>query len=193
MTRLLLIRHGVTDWNAEKKLQGHANIELNDMGRKLLARRKIPAIYSNFQVLSSPLKRAVETARILTGKQPAIIPDLIEMDWGDWEGKTIAQLRSHSPDIMAENEAKGLDMCPPAGESPRDVQRRLLPWLQSLDQDTLAVTHKGVIRAIKSLAYGWDMKAKSKIRFDWTAAHLFDVNAHGQIMPVEVNISLEEE
>src|SRR3546814_19659201 len=61
---------------------------------------------------------------------------------------------------MAAAEALGLDLRPPGGESPRQVQDRLKPWLaerSSCGRDTIAVTHKGVIRALYALACGWDM------------------------------------
>lgn len=192
MSRLLLVRHGKTDWNLENKLQGRADIPLNNLGRELLAPCSIPSAFAKFRLVSSPLKRAMETAEILSGDTPQIVPQLIEMDWGDWEGQSIAQLRSQSPGIMVEIEARGLDMCPPAGESPRDVQMRLAPWLASLNGDTVAICHKGVIRAVISLAFEWDMMGKSPVRFDWTAGHLFAVNELGRISPVQMNIPLEE-
>ena len=192
MSRLLLVRHGKTDWNIEKKLQGRADIPLNDLGRELLLPCKIPSAFAKFRVVSSPLRRALETAEILTGETPQIAPELIEMDWGNWEGQTIAKLRSQSPDSMMRIEARGLDMCPPAGESPRDVQTRLRPWLRSLTGDTLGVSHKGVIRAVISLAFDWDMTGKPPARFDWTAGHLFAVNEQGRISPIEMNIPLEK-
>lgn len=192
MSRLLLVRHGKTDWNLDSKLQGRADIPLSDLGRELLAPCHIPRPFGSYQLVSSPLRRAVETAEIIGGETPKIESRLVEMDWGDWEGQRIAELRTQSPDTMAEIEARGLDMCPPGGESPRDVQARLRPWLATLNLDTVAICHKGVIRAVISMAYNWDMTGKSPLRFDWTAGHLFAVNEQGRISPLEMNISLEE-
>ena len=62
---------------------------------------------------------------------------------------------------MIENEARGLDFRPPGGESPRDVQARLRPFLESLRDPTIAVTHKGVLRALYALATGWTMERKA--------------------------------
>src|SRR3546814_19841125 len=61
------------------------------------------------------------------------------------------------------NEARGLDFRPPGGESPRDVQDRLRPLLAELadaGEDVVAVSHKGVLRALYALASGWDMRGK---------------------------------
>src|SRR3546814_15044213 len=66
-----------------------------------------------------------------------------------------------SSDLMAANEARGLDFRPPGGESPRDVQDRLRPLLAELaaaGADVVAVSHKGVLRALYALASGWDLR-----------------------------------
>jgi len=106
----------------------------------------------------------------------AIEPRLTEMDWGDWEGRTLAELRAGLGRVMAENEAAGLDFRPSGGESPRDVQARLKPLLVELavaGRATAAITHKGVIRAVYGLAAGWDMHGKPPHRLSSAAAHLF--------------------
>jgi len=188
---LLLIRHGRTEWNALKKLQGRKDISLSPEGKNLLTKCAIPNEFSDFQWLSSPLKRAVQTADILGAKNLQIEDRLIEMDWGKWEGYTIAELRAEYGDAMTENEAKGLHMRPLEGESPADVQARLRSFLQDLKRPTIAVTHKGVIRAIKSLAYNWDMTDKSPVEFNWGAAHLFMIDAAGQPHAKAVNIKMD--
>ncbi|MEP5700556.1 MAG: histidine phosphatase family protein, partial [Sneathiella sp.] len=144
MTALLVIRHGKTVWNLEKKIQGRRNIPLCDEGRAQLRQFSLPAEFSHFNWVSSPLIRARETAELLDGVKIAVEERLIEMDWGAWEGYTIRDLRSGFGAAMAQNEAKGLHMTPDGGESPADVQARLLPWLRSLTVPTIAVTHKGV-------------------------------------------------
>ena len=87
----------------------------------------------------------------------------METDWGVWEGRTLTDLRAELGDLMAAWEARGLDFRAPEGESPREVQDRLRPWLvetAATGQPTGAVAHKGVIRAIYALATGWDMTDK---------------------------------
>ncbi len=192
MIPLLLIRHGKTDWNLQKKLQGRRDIPLNDEGRTLLSGNRIPEAFRSFRWVSSPLTRARETAVILGGTDVEIDERLIEMDWGAWEGHTIRELRETLGPSMLENEKRGLQMTPEGGESPADVQKRLRPWLLSLKEPTIAVTHKGVIRALKSLAYDWDMTDISPVSFDWNCAHLFHVRDSGSLNVEQANISLEQ-
>lgn len=126
---------------------------------------------------SSPLIRAVETARIMFGQEPRIHPSLTEMDWGKWEGRKLEPLRQELGKAMAANEARGLDMRPEGGESPRDVQKRINQWFSLLNQERhkvhVAITHKGVIRAAISLATGWDMTEKAPVRLVSSCAYKF--------------------
>ena len=115
------------------------------------------------------------------------------MDYGAWEGLTLAAARAGDPNA-AVNEARGLDFMPPGGESPRLVQARLAGLearLVAEHRDTAAVTHKGVIRAALALATGWDMTGKPPHRLDWAAAHLFLLDAAGHWSLVRPDIPLE--
>jgi broad specificity phosphatase PhoE len=152
----------------------------------------LPAELADFHWLSSPLSRAVSTAHRL-GIDAAIEPRLTEMDWGDWEGHTLAELRQNLGAMMAAAEAKGLDFRPPGGESPRDVQARIRPLLTEIakdGRDTVAVTHKGVIRAVLALASGWDMLGKPPCRLSWSAAHVFRLDRDGHPSIDRLNIPL---
>lgn len=175
MTRIALIRHGTTFWNAEGRIQGRADTPLSPDGRAELARLAPPPELDGSTWFSSPLARAVETARLL-GREPRIEPLLIETDWGAWEGltRTITTPLSHR--IAARGQA-GIDFRPPGGESPREVQQRLQQFFATLAANgpdfAVGVTHKGVIRAALSLALGWDMLEKPPLKLKWRAAHLF--------------------
>lgn len=94
---------------------------------------------------------------------------------------------------MRNNESRGLDFCPPGGESPRQVQARLQTWLQriaSSEQDTAAVVHKGIIRCIYALAFDWDMRGESPVDFAWDALHLFELSADGKLLDSYQSIPL---
>src|SRR5262249_57612305 len=109
-------------------------------------------------------------------------PRLIEMSFGSWEGRTLADLRTEYGPTMAELERRGLDFRAPGGESPRDLQDRLKPWLAEIataDRSVLAVSHKGVIRALYALASGWDMRDKPPQRLVYDALHRFAVECNG--------------
>jgi len=193
MTRLVLIRHAATAWNRDGRLQGRADVPLGPAGRAALAGRRLPASLGPLAWIASPLRRAVETARRLGAADLRIEPRLTEMDWGHWEGRRLADLRAELGPAMAANEARGLDFRPPGGESPGDVQDRLAPWLAELttaETATVAVTHKGVIRALLALATGWDMRAEPPLKLDWDRAHVFTV-AGSAIAPERVNLMLD--
>jgi probable phosphoglycerate mutase len=192
MVKLLVIRHGKTVWNMKKKIQGRTDIPLSDLGRAELEQMRLPSEFAGFNWTSSPLKRTRETAELLGAKNLKIEPALIEMNWGEWEGETLSDLAEKYGAEFKYNESRGLNMTPPGGESPAEVVARLKPWLQSLETDTIAVTHKGVIRALKSLAYNWDMTDKAPVKFDWATGHLFEVSFEGDLRPLRINITMED-
>jgi broad specificity phosphatase PhoE len=167
MTPVLLVRHGPTAWNDVGRIQGRADVALSERGRAQVASWQLPAAWAEARVLSSPLCRARETALILTGRTPTIDHRLIEMDWGELQGRRLADLRTRVPQTMAANEARGLDFRPPGGESPREVCARVRSLLAELAADprpVVAVCHKGVIRAALALATGWNMQSKPPVR-----------------------------
>ena len=152
-------------------MQGRADLPLSPEGRTEVLGWHLPEAWADARWLSSPLRRATETAALLTDRPLDIEPRLIEMDWGAWEGFRLAELREKAPEAMPANEAKGLDFRPPGGESPREVRARLESLLADLADDlVVCVTHKGVIRAALSLATGWDMLAKPPVRLTGDAA-----------------------
>ena len=184
MTRLALLRHGITDWNREKRIQGRSDQPLGDEGRRQLQSLVLPAEFTGDRWYCSPLRRARESAEVLGIEDYRIEPALLEMHWGDWEGEILKPLRRQLGDSMRDNEARGLDFRPPGGESPREVQQRLQPWLASLGQAgvaSAAVVHKGIIRCIYALAFDWDMRGESPVDFAWDALHCFSLREDGEL------------
>lgn len=145
---LYLVRHGETDWNRARRIQGSTDIPLNDTGRKqaattgrLLARREWDAIYS------SPLSRAAETASIIAGEvgldAPVLIDELVERNYGEAEGLADPELARRFPG----------DTPVPGRETREEVAARVLPALVELaerhpDQAIVVVAHGGVIRSV---------------------------------------------
>ncbi len=147
----------------------------------------------NARVVASPLSRASETAFLLFGRTPEIEPRLIEMNWSEWEGRTLAELRVEFGPAFTANEARGLDFRPAGGESPRDVRHRIAPWLAEVaraGESVAAVTHLGIIRAMTSLALDWDMTGAAPCKFERSAAHFFTLGADGRPRVRELNVSL---
>ena len=189
MIPLLVLRHAPTEWNRTGRLQGRADIPLGAFGRECAKSWRLPAGWEGRHCLASPLRRAMETAFLL-GLDPAPEPALIEMDWGEWEGRTIAALRAELGGDMAENERRGLDFRPPGGESPREVQVRVAALFASLSEPTIVVTHKGVLRATYALASGWAMAEKPGVKLADHCAHLFMAAPGGALSVKRLNVPL---
>jgi broad specificity phosphatase PhoE len=169
MTPLALLRHGETAWSAAGRIQGRADIPLST-GTKLI----LPEVCRGMRVVTSPLRRCVETAMLLGAADAAREPRIIEMDWGEWQGESLTSLRERL-----------------GGDSPRLVLARLKPWLKEVaqaGQPTLAVTHRGVIRALFAEATGWDMRGKPPARLDWSAVHVFSLDEEGAPRVERLNV-----
>lgn len=155
MTDLTLIRHFRTAWNEEGRLQGRADVPLSDRGRCQAGAVRPTADMVEAVWVSSPLGRALETARLL-GASPLIENRLIEADWGDWEGMALTDIRRSLGRDIPGIDYPNIEFCPPGGESGRSVQDRLKSWLVELaaiGKPTVAVTHKGIVQAALALAF----------------------------------------
>lgn len=177
MIHIYFIRHGQTQWNVEKRLQGRTDIPLNEAGRLQIAAYQLPESLLSIPWFTSPLLRAQQTANLL-GVDADTEVALIEMSWGNWEGKTLGQLRQQDPLYVAEQESLGLDLRPVGGESPRLVAERVSDWIETLDvanveQRIGCVSHKGIIRAIYASAVNWDMLGKAPHKLDFHCAQHF--------------------
>ena len=147
-TRLVVLRHGETDHNAQGRFQGQADIPLNDNGRRQaeaarrrLAGREFAAVYT------SPLVRASETAKIVRpDAEPIEDPRLMEINVGSWAGRTWAEVHALMPDYEAKY-ADGVDFRrSPEGETLADVVERGRPALLEIaerhqDATVLIVAH----------------------------------------------------
>ncbi|MSP88612.1 MAG: histidine phosphatase family protein [Alphaproteobacteria bacterium] len=193
MIPLALIRHGPTEWSDLKRYQGRIDTPLSEAGRAAVRTWRVPAAYQSYDWFSSPLARARETATILGARDMTIAPELIEMDWGDYQGHTYEALQARYGAAMTDNEARGLDFQPPGGESPRQVIARLRPWLAARARSgrpSLAVVHRGIVRALLAHATGWPMIGPPPARLDWTALHLFNLDGDGGFQVERLNIAL---
>lgn len=195
MSELLLIRHGRTPWNECGRIQGHRDIRLSAAGRAELAARRMPPEYAHSRWYASPLARAVETARLLGARELQTDARLVELHWGQWQGCTRQELRQRHGQALADNEARGFDFRPPAGESPGELRARLREWLAEIagaEQAVIAVTHKGVIQMALALATGWNLVSRAPARLDWRCAQLFGVaGAPPRLEAKQLNIALE--
>jgi broad specificity phosphatase PhoE len=160
---LYYVRHGLTDWNIEGRLQGGRDTPLNDRGRAqaaqcaeilrdLFARDGRNAI--DFHYVSSPLVRASETMDIvrkslgLPAGGYARDPRLKEIAFGDWEGLTYLDVLRRDKHIVDQRESSKWLFRPPGGETYEEVARRVGEWYATLDRDTVVTAHGGTARAL---------------------------------------------
>lgn len=190
-TALILLRHGPTAWNAEGRIQGRSDRPLSAAGQAAVRAWRLPEAWAAHHWVTSPLGRARETAALLGHGDAGTEERLIETDWGDWEGCRLAALRQRHGEAMARLEARGLDFRPPGGESPRDLQARLRPWLAAVaGRPCVAVSHKGVIRALTALATGWDMTGRPPAKLLPDSAQCFHLSSDGRPAVDQLNLSL---
>ena len=155
------VRHGQTDWNAEGRLQGQADTDINQRGREQADRNgqvlaRLIARPEEFDFVASPMRRTRETmerVRLAMGLDPfAFRTDerLIEIHFGAWQGLTFVELEAREPGSTKVRRRDKWNFRPPGplGESYEMLRARVTPWLESLAQPTVCVTHGCVIRAV---------------------------------------------
>lgn len=172
-TVVLLIRHGHTDAVGARLVSRLPGVPLNAAGRAdverlraALAREPLAAIYT------SPLERTIETARAVAAEHrllPQPCHGLIEVDFGDWTGRTFAELQERD-DWRRFNTQRG-DAIVPGGESAPAVQTRILACLRQLQQrhpgqTVAAVSHADVIRAALLYYSGISLDAWQQMEID---------------------------
>ena len=150
--RLLLVRHGQSEWNASRRLQGQADIKLSEEGRRQadMLRPVIEAI-GPCRAISSDLVRVRETASRISSVTPEFTEDLREIDLGDWTGKSIPDLMKRDASAYAGWRAG--TYTPPSGERWPDFVGRVSKVIGGQtqgvsDDNLLVVCHGGVIRAL---------------------------------------------
>lgn len=168
LPHLYLCRHGQTDWNAEGRLQGQEEIDLNALGRvqakrngRYLANVLGPRA-ADFRFLASPMRRTRETMRIVR-IELGLDPDayetdvrLIELNFGDWQTHTLDEIAVDNAAALAERETRKWDYVPPgpSAESYDMLSRRVEPVFESLSGPTIIVAHGGTARSFLKLHGG---------------------------------------
>lgn len=163
-----IARHGQTDWNAERRLQGQTDTVLNETGRAQADRNGealaglIGTDHAHFRFVSSPMKRARETMermRLGLGLPRDgydTDPLLKELSFGDWERHTFEELDALHPGTSQEREGRKWTFVPPGegAESYAMLAERVGRWLETLTEPTVCVAHGGTIRSLFHLVGG---------------------------------------
>jgi uncharacterized phosphatase len=161
VTLITLVRHGQTDWNLDRRIQGSTDIPLNDTGRgHALEAAAALAGGTHHAIYASPLVRAQETAQIIAREigldEPALVPELREREFGEAEGMLVADYIErygdwHADVPGAEGFGQVRDRALGAMDViARDSRRRSAPSVESV----VVVAHGGVIRALLDHASG---------------------------------------
>lgn len=170
---ICLIRHGQTDWNAERRLQGQADVPVNAVGLaqaegngRTLAR--LIGQGDGFDFVASPLirtRQTMEAVRRAMGLDPALYRTdarLREVHFGDWQGHTFAEIALTAPDLVAARQADKWHFRPPGAEAESYalLYARVLPVLEAIERPSVIVAHGGIVRVV-TRAWGGASEAEA--------------------------------
>ncbi|MEM9059968.1 MAG: histidine phosphatase family protein [Pseudomonadota bacterium] len=166
MTRIALLRHYPTAWNAEARLQGQTDIPLTEKARETLSGLQMPMPWRSARLIASPLSRASETAHLLAdGRVLSHDARLIELSWGEWEGALAKDLLMDPASGFRPTHEWDIDTAAPGGESMAQAWSRARPALAEIakaGETAVLVTHKALMRVILGIACDWQAMPEIK-------------------------------
>jgi alpha-ribazole phosphatase/probable phosphoglycerate mutase len=184
--RILVVRHGRTEWNDAHRFQGKTDVPLNETGL-LQAGRTAQRIASwpLDAVYTSPLTRAHRTASAIAaphGKEPIVLDDLAEVDFGEWESRRIEDIRKETGDLLrAWYKDPFFHM--PRGSETWDaflsrIERAVRAVLGSPHRNVAVISHGGVVRALYVVLLGLDPHTVWNLRMSNCALSGIEVREH---------------
>jgi probable phosphoglycerate mutase len=197
-TRIILVRHGSTALTTQGRYSGRGDVPLSDEGeaQAMAAGGRVAGISRDVTaVLSSPLLRCTRTAELIAaevgGVPVTVVPDLIECDFGDWEGLTFAEVQTRWPDEMREWLASP-SVAPPSGESFRAVAKRTRSVLATIKDQyaggvVVVVSHVSPIKLILKDALAASDAFLHRMFLDAAGVSTMDVWPDGNIAVRSVN------
>jgi len=162
--RIVLLRHGATESNAAGHFLSTADPSLSEDGREA-CRNAAPALraLALTHCLVSPMRRALETRAIVAPHLPyEVCEALREVDFGDWEGKTLEWIERNDAERLAHRRRDPVRFRPPGGESFADAEPRLRSVVATLppDADVLVIAHRGSLGVLERILRGLALDAK---------------------------------
>ncbi|KRT35645.1 histidine phosphatase family protein [Acetomicrobium hydrogeniformans] len=175
MRRLIFLRHGKTEWNGQFRYQGKTDVPLNDEGRMQADRTalrlnslKVDVIYAS--VLSRARETAERVSRHLGTPLGGLLEELVEMDFGNWEGMQVAEVENAYKEVYAQWRKFPEKVKIPGGESFVEVVERVNRGMKKILDDggenVLIVAHGGSIRAALTGFFAMDASAAWRTRID---------------------------
>jgi probable phosphoglycerate mutase len=160
MPLIYFVRHGQTDYNASKRIQGTLEIPINEKGREQARRNggllaELIGEKEEFDFVASPLLRARQTMELVRGEMGLPMQGyrtddrLKEISFGAWAGLSWPEIEARDPGTYARRQADRWNVAAPGGETYRDVYCAVVEWLESVTSDTVVVAHYGTARCIR--------------------------------------------
>ena len=196
MTRVIMVRHGQTDWDVRERYRGRFDVPLNEVGvrQAYLTARRIASAWKATAVYSSPLSRALDTARAIVGVLSLgleVLPVLTDMNFGQWEGLSPDEVSARWPEIHAAWHAAPHTVQMPGGESLEDVRLRCRAALDLIasrhpGQTVVAVAHNDFNRTMLLLVLGLGNDRLWRLRQDNCAINEIELDG-GELTLVSMN------
>lgn len=191
--KLLLTRHGQTDWNIAGRYQGQSDIPLNQTGQsqaeQIAARLSKEAVHA---IYTSDLSRAADTAQKIANMQvhaPSMQKDSRwrELSFGDWEGMTYKEMSAHSPELFSKWMLNPQHISTPSGETLAQLAERVKTAFEEIkknhkDQTVLVVSHSGALQAFLSVTLGVDLNRYWQFRISQTSLSELNVFTDSAIL-----------
>jgi probable phosphoglycerate mutase len=193
-TRLVLVRHGATEHSAAKRFSGRNDLPLDERGREQASRLAQRPFGPVDAVVSSPLRRAVQTAEAIAaplGRPVETVDDLVEADFGVWEGLTFAEAAEVDGPLLREWQGR-IDVAPPGGESFAAVGARVDRARAELvdrypDSTVVVVSHVTPIKWLVAAALDAPPIALFRLYLDTASVSIVDYYADGNRAVTLVN------
>ena len=192
MTRIILVRHGETEWNRVERFRGRADVPLNEKGllqaeataRRLGSRSPAAAVYS------SPLSRAVKTAQAIAERQSLRVQvhkGLVDIDYGDWQGLSAEEVNRRWPELLAAWYQAPHMVRIPGGESLDELRARCASVVKEIatrhsGSTVVLVAHTVVNRIILLFVLGLDNSRFWHLRQDTCAMNEIEVDGEEFIL-----------
>lgn len=186
LLRILLIRHGQTEWNRVERFRGRVDLDLNEQGKKqatLLANKINNDGYNIKYIITSPLKRAQQTANILAEYNHFSVrveEGLIDINYGDWQGLSPEEANERFPELYSLwlNEPQTLRF--PHGEGLNDVCQRATQVIKQLINESnnttlVMVSHKVVCKVLMCYFMGLELNNFWRVEQDVCALNHIEV------------------
>ena len=160
MPLIYFVRHGQTDYNAARRIQGVIDVPINAHGRAQARRNggvlnELTGDKQRFDFVASPLLRTRQTMEIVRAAM-GLAPEayrtdgrLQEIHFGAWGGKTMARIAASDPDNLHAPERGPLERCAARRGGLRELYARVMDWLAGVSMDTVVVSHGGVNRCLR--------------------------------------------